>query len=106
MGINDGNIFESMRMALPEHRELMEQAKKARTKRKPPQLSEDEISEMQYVLSEAMEAGKQVRITIFEPNHDSSLAGIPMILGGSLRIQTETGIYPVILSKVVRLEIL
>ncbi|TDY37157.1 YolD-like protein, partial [Alicyclobacillus sacchari] len=57
MNIRDGNIFEAMRLVLPEHRALMAQIQRERTRRKRPALTEERLEEMQYTLSEAIREG-------------------------------------------------
>lgn len=78
MKINEGNIFEAMRLVLPEHREMMRGWSRQRHQQKFPILSEDEIQEMQYILSEAIEARARVRITLFGAHDNTVFEGIPM----------------------------
>jgi hypothetical protein len=91
MRITDGNIFEGMRLLLPEHREVMEEMQKEQKRRCRPELSEDELSEMQYALTEAMEQRRMVRLTLFGPVQDEVLEGVPEWRGGRLCVQTADG---------------
>ncbi|SFV10445.1 YolD-like family protein [Alicyclobacillus macrosporangiidus] len=89
--IRDGNIFEAMRILLPEHRATVERYRERRSRRRPPDLSEDELSEMQYVLAEAVEERKVVRLTLFGPIQDEVLEGVPELLGGRLWLSRTGG---------------
>jgi hypothetical protein len=104
MKITDGNIFEAMRLVLPEHRELMRQSEQERTKRKQPILSEDEWTEMGYILGEALQYQYKIRVTIFDPTQNVVREGVPVIKNGELRLQTDEGIYRVPMKKVVKIE--
>jgi hypothetical protein len=91
MRITDGNIFEGMRLVLPEHREAMEEMQAERKRRRPPELSEDELSEMQYALTEAIKQRRVVRLTLFDPVQDEVLEGVLEWRGGRLSVQTVDG---------------
>lgn len=91
MRITDGNIFEGMRLVLPEHREVMQEMRSERKCRRPPELSEDELSEMQYVLAGAIEGRKVVRLTLFDPIQDEVLEGVPELKGGRLWLRQADG---------------
>ncbi|GAX89878.1 YolD-like family protein [Effusibacillus lacus] len=104
MRIIDGNIFEAMRLVLPEHRELMERSKQESKKRKQPILSEDEWSQMGYILGESMQHKHKIRITLFDPHEDVVWEGTPLIKDGKLHLQTYDGIRQVPLKRVVKIE--
>lgn len=104
MRIKDGNLFEGMRIVLPEHRELMEKMEKEQSKRKPPVLSEDNLREMHYILSEAIESGAPIRITLFHSEKDVVIAGVPVLSNGGICLQTEAGIRQVPLKQAVKIE--
>lgn len=92
MGITDGNIFEAMRLVLPEHRELMEQAKRKSNQVEKPILSEDELIEIHYSLSEAIENQTEVEVTIYHENSCQVLRGIPQVSNEVLHLNTPTGV--------------
>jgi hypothetical protein len=106
MKITDGNIFEAMRLVLPEHRELMRQSEQERTKRKQPILSEDEWSEMGYILEEALQYKYKIRVTIFDPSQHVVREGMPIIRNGDLCLQTDEGVHQVPVNQVVKIEIM
>jgi YolD-like protein len=89
--INEGNIFEAMRLVLPEHRAVMNWVTKEMAKRERPILEEDEYNQMQYVLGEALAAHQRVRIQLFHPYEDVYLCGIPACKGNTLYLYTEGG---------------
>ncbi|AEJ44373.1 YolD-like family protein [Alicyclobacillus acidocaldarius] len=91
MNIRDGNIFEAMRLVLPEHRELMAKIQRERAKRKRPVLAEERLDEMQYVLSEAIRERRAVRMTVFMPERDVVLMGRVSVCGRELRVRTTDG---------------
>ncbi|WP_206832706.1 YolD-like family protein [Alicyclobacillus fructus] len=104
MNIRDGNIFEAMRMVLPEHRELMAQIQRERAKRKRPVLTEERLEEMQYALSEAVREGRAVRVTVFTPERDVVLVGHVTVRGRELRVRTAGGEQLVRLNDVIQIE--
>lgn len=91
MRITDGNLFEGMRFILPEHRHLMEERQAEEKRRRPPELSEDTLAEMQYVLQEAIEQQQAIRMTLFTPKGDEVYAGIPQWQEERLWLQTADG---------------
>ncbi|GMA59439.1 hypothetical protein GCM10025858_39430 [Alicyclobacillus sacchari] len=105
MNIRDGNIFEAMRLVLPEHRALMAQIQRERTRRKRPALTEERLEEMQYTLSEAIREGCAVRVTVFTPERDVVLMGYVSVCGRELRVQTCNGVRIVDVRDVVGVEI-
>ncbi|WP_206832762.1 YolD-like family protein [Alicyclobacillus fructus] len=104
MNIRDGNIFEAMRLVLPEHRELMAQIQRERAKRKRPVLTEERLEEMQYALSEAVREGRAVRVTVFTPERDVVLVGHVTVRGRELRVSTAGGERAVRLDDVTAIE--
>lgn len=88
MKINEGNIFEAMRLVLPEHRGVMKGWQSERSMRNAPTLSDDEIQEMQYVISEAVENGSRIRLTLFGSFGDAVVEGIP-VYDGRLKMVTD-----------------
>ncbi|EJY57202.1 YolD-like protein [Alicyclobacillus hesperidum URH17-3-68] len=105
MNIRDGNIFEAMRLVLPEHQALMAQIRRDRAKRKRPVLTEERLEEMQYTLSEAIREGRTVRVTVFTPERDVVLVGSVSVCGRELRVQTVNGVRVVDVRDVVEMEI-
>jgi hypothetical protein len=103
--IRDGNIFEAMRILLPEHRETTERYRRQRERRRPPELFEDELAEMQYVLSEAIEQRRPVRLTLSYPSEDVVIEGVPEFAGGRLCVcQAGGNRVPVDCRRLVRVE--
>lgn len=104
MNINEGNIFEAMRLVLPEHRGIMKEWQRQRGARKPPVLSEDEVEQMRYILSEAIEECSRIRVTLFRTHGDTVLEGVP-IFEGQLRIATGLGVQSVDVERMIKVEI-
>ncbi|MFC4768760.1 YolD-like family protein [Effusibacillus consociatus] len=67
MRITDGNIFEAMRLVLPEHRERMETMKRELQRQEKPVLSEDKLAEMSVLLSEAIQDDRLTILTVYHP---------------------------------------
>ncbi|PWI56709.1 YolD-like family protein [Sulfoacidibacillus thermotolerans] len=103
MNINDGNIFESMRLVLPEHRRLMLDWKRQRNVRQLPVLSEDEAAQIHYALSEAIANGSRVRVTLYELQGDIVLEGI-LSFTGQLRIVTEENVQIIDIERLLSVE--
>ena len=105
MNIRDGNIFESMRLVLPEHRALMAQIQRERMKQKRPVPTEERLEEMQYTLIEAIRKGRAVRVTVFTPELDVVLVGSVSVRGRELRVRTVNGVRAVDVRDVVGVEV-
>ena len=105
MNIHEGNLFEAMRLVLPEHRSAMTDWQRQRSVRKPPILSEDEIETLQYTLSEAIETRSRVRLTLFGESGDTVWEGVP-IYAGRLRIVTTEGVQMVDGERLIAVEIM
>lgn len=106
MNIADGNIFEAMRLVLPEHRELMERSERDLRKRPAPILTEDQYDEIQFVLSACLEERRVVEITLFDPYDDDVWCGTPMIKNGKLFLQRGNELWPVPMDRVVKVKAL
>ncbi|WP_304595886.1 YolD-like family protein [Alicyclobacillus sendaiensis] len=104
MNIRDGNIFEAMRLVLPEHRALMVHIQRERARRKRPAVTEERLEEMQYALSEAIREGRAVRVTVFTPERDVVLVGRVSVHGRELRVRTVNGVRVVDVRDVIGVE--
>lgn len=102
--MNEGNLFEAMRLVLPEHRTMMQQWQSERSLRNPPTLSEDEFQQMQYTWSEAIQNRSRVRVTLFGAKGDTVVEGVPMY-HGRLRMATEEGVQSVAVERLVAVEL-
>ncbi|GIM47707.1 hypothetical protein DNHGIG_32560 [Collibacillus ludicampi] len=67
MRIIDGNIFESMRIILPEHRATMRRLEKEAKGQPRPVLDEQKIEEMSRVLTDAIQDSRPVKVTMYNP---------------------------------------
>lgn len=77
MRIIDGNIFEGMRIILPEHREAMKRLEKE-AKRKPrPVLDEQKLEEMSRVLADAIQDSRPIKVTVYKPFGPERVVMIP-----------------------------
>jgi len=104
--IHQGNIFEAMRLVLPEHKKKMGDLERETRKKMLPVLTEDEYSEMQYKLSEALERQKSIRVYLFDPFGNSSIEGLPFIKSGHLHIKTANDNKAVPIARLIHLELL
>lgn len=86
MGILDENVYEKMRLILPEHRSFMERAEREAKKRTKPQLSQQKWDEMSYAITEAMELQKEIRFILFDPYEDEIWTGLPEMYAGALHV--------------------
>lgn len=103
--INEGNIFEAMRLVLPEHRGVIKRWQSERSVRNPPIVSEDEVQEMQYIISEAVENGSRLRLTLFGAHGDTMLEGTP-VYDGRLKMTTDYGTQEVDLRRLIKVELM
>lgn len=106
MNINEGNIFEVMRLVLPEHRGAMATWKLQRSNQERPSLSDDEFEHMWYMVTEAIENEFSVRVTLFGEYGNTVLVGKPQVANGRLLIRTEDGVERVVIERLVGVEII
>lgn len=104
MGIQDGNLFEAMRLVLPEHRDKMKVVEKELQKRSKPKLSEDALREMADIFAECAANGQTVRITLFDEYEDDVWIGVPLIRNGRLFLQRGRELWPLPTERVVYIE--
>lgn len=105
VGLLDENIFESMRLILPEHRMMMKRIEREQVRQTQPVLSEDQYEEMQYAIAEAIENGVQIQMTLFGTYENKTIVGRPYIENGRLKMHTESGIEIVPLDKLIGAEL-
>ncbi|GIM45230.1 hypothetical protein DNHGIG_07790 [Collibacillus ludicampi] len=67
MRIIDGNIFESMRIILPEHCEAMKRLEKEEKRQPRPVLDEQKIEEMSRVLADAIQDQRYISVIVYKP---------------------------------------
>lgn len=91
MQIGEGNIFEAMRLVLPEHRELMERIARDRTRGKQPILAEDQYEEMQRTLQQAIAEQTPICVTVWADYERRTHCGLPVWYGQTLRLTSEEG---------------
>jgi hypothetical protein len=70
-------------------------------RRKIPLITEEQAEQIQYTLSEALETGTKIYLTLFGEYGDTVLEGY-LTFDGRLRITTEEGIINVPLEKLVK----
>ena len=104
MDIIDGNIFEGMRMILPEHRLIMAEIEELNAPRKQPELTNDVWDEMQYLINEAIEHHQRVRIMLFGKRKNTVIEGIPAIICDRLVLNTGEGMRAVAMDQVMKIE--
>jgi C4-type Zn-finger protein len=67
MRIIDGNIFEGMRIILPEHREAMSRLETESKKQPRPVLDEQKIEEMARMLADAIQDQRPITVIVYKP---------------------------------------
>jgi hypothetical protein len=77
MRILDGNIFEGMRMILPEHREAMRKVEQEHLRPARPVLDEQKLEEMSRVLAEALQDSRTLTVTVYQSFDWKRIAMIP-----------------------------
>lgn len=102
MKIDEGNnIFENMRLILPEHRTFMERAKREAEKRPMPKLSQQEQDEMTYTITEALELRQEIRIVLYHPYEHEIWIGVPEIYAGALHVWMDEEKYKVPMDRLI-----
>ncbi|MFB5192012.1 YolD-like family protein [Alicyclobacillus fastidiosus] len=91
MKIDEGNVFEMMRLVLPEHRGAMSRYHNTKDRRTKPTLSQHEWEEMSYVISDAIDSASFVRLTLFGPIENEVCEGVPAMYAGELHLITDGG---------------
>ncbi len=104
MRIQEGNIFEAMRLVLPEHRESMLHFERELRKLERPCLEADKQSDMHYILTNALSTGRQIRITLFDPYEDDTREGVPIIKNGKLFLTKHGETWPIAREQIVDIE--
>lgn len=69
-------IWESSRMMLPEHKELLQQHQKQLVKKTKPILDQQEIEQLEKKIQEAIHMQSPVHITLFHPYETVILEGV------------------------------
>lgn len=81
--MNRGNkLWEGHRMIIPEHRAYMLAREDRQRERERPVLDEDRLEEMNRTLSEAVQEGRLVTLTVFHPLDDEEVCMVPKRLKG------------------------
>lgn len=106
MKLNEGNIFEAMRLVLPEHRAVMRFVSRQNSKRTRPVLTQDQLDEMQYTVSEALDQGSRVSISLYHPYEDIVLQGALIANGRTLLIDCGDEVVEVNLGNIIRIELI
>ncbi|ADG06801.1 MULTISPECIES: YolD-like family protein [Kyrpidia] len=91
MRITEGNLFSAMRLVLPEHRDMAERMEREANRRREPELTEDQLAELRYVLAEAVETGSRVRIMLFGPDEDEVWEGVLVLRNGRVYLDDHSG---------------
>lgn len=89
MNILSGNIFEGMRLILPEHRAEMKRYENGLTRRTMRQLSQHEWEDTSYIIGEAIESQTSVHMAIFGEYEDDVWIGVVEVYGNALCIVNE-----------------
>jgi hypothetical protein len=97
------NIFEAMRLVLPEHRARMGQYEREQeaNQRKKPVVSQERYAEFSLVIAEAVMEKAKIRITLFNKYGDECINGIPMMDRGRLRLATDEGVMEIPVKRVI-----
>lgn len=95
------NIYEGMRMIMPEHRDMMNRIARDEKRRVRPILADDAIEEMGMILSEAVAEGKRISVTVFDEWENVSYKGVPVMRGQVMYVDDGEGRHRVELSDIV-----
>jgi len=75
------NIYEGMRMIMPEHRDMINRMAREEKRRVRPILADYAIEEMGMTLSEAVAERLAIRVTLFGEWEDQMYEGVPEMRG-------------------------
>lgn len=78
-------IWESSRMMLPEHKELLQQHQKQLVKKTKPILDQQEIELIEEKIKDAISMRTLVHITLFHPYETVTLKGVIQTVDGSAK---------------------
>jgi hypothetical protein len=104
MRISEGNIFEAMRLVLPEHRAKMNDFEREMHKAHPPTLAVDKQNDMHYVLEAAIANGRKVQVTLYGPDENCIVTGVPSIKGGKLFLTNRDGVHRLLTNQLIDVE--
>ena len=76
MKINEGNVFEALRILLPEHRAATVKYRQERERPKPPTWDEQHLEELDAMLQEAVVTKNPVHIWITTNGEEHSVQGV------------------------------
>ncbi|MCL6594037.1 MAG: YolD-like family protein [Alicyclobacillus sp.] len=91
MRITGGNLFASMRLVLPEHREAVARLQAEVGRQPPPTLAEDVWQEMAYIWRAAQAQQRPLRVRLYTPEGEEVWEGFPESCGGELWLRTAAG---------------
>jgi sulfur transfer complex TusBCD TusB component (DsrH family) len=77
MRIIDGNIFEGMRMIIPEHRAAMLKLEQEKKRIERPQLDQDKLELMSRLITEAIQDERCVTVTVYAPYGEKQIQMVP-----------------------------
>lgn len=104
MRISEGNIFEAMRLVLPEHRAKMNDFEREMHQAVRPMLAADKQNDMHYVLEAAIANGRKVQVTLYGPDENCILTGVPSTKGGKLFLTNRDGVHPLSPNRLIDVE--
>ncbi len=102
--ITDGNLFEAIRLMLPEHREKMKEVERELQKHARPKLSEDAFQEMTNIFSDCAANGHSVQIALFDEYEDELWTGTPIVRDGRLFLQRGRETWPIPVDRVIHID--
>lgn len=82
--LTGNGLFESSRMMLPEHKEAYNMYRRGLARKERPELDEQEIERMSFLLNEALHEASLVRITLFDPYQQREQIGKVVQLDSNL----------------------
>ncbi|MFC4766707.1 hypothetical protein [Effusibacillus consociatus] len=62
--------------------------------------------ELNYLLQEALEHGRKIRVTLFDPFQNVIWEGGPILKNGKLQLESDDGVHQVSPKKLVKIEIM
>jgi hypothetical protein len=101
------NQFACSRMMLPEHREDLKNLLEPQQKHCLPSLDEQQYQVFERILSQSMQYGLEVRVTVWAAKGQRTVSGPVQKTGtipGQLRIATKDGVKTVEITKIIAVE--
>ncbi|RUT39487.1 YolD-like family protein [Paenibacillus anaericanus] len=78
--LQGNGLWESSRMMLPQHKEMIQESKKDYSKKKKPDLDEQEIHQIEQLLAKSFRDHRSITIWLFDEYQNIELRGIVTVV--------------------------